>query len=329
LNDPIDIVTTEHISCHKSRDLAENQPGFAFAFPLLHHPFGIPIASFTPAEAAFETWQIPGSPEILALPDGFILKYPDYSFGMLSFQDSDTQLTESTRQAYDRLFDALKSNGTPYPCRLWNFMPRINEDDAHGLERYRAFCAGRAQAFFDDIQAEEGFLPAGTGVGCEGDRIWIVFLASRKKMAVHMENPRQMPAYHYPPQYGPKSPSFARATYLPVTTDNGLLMISGTASIIGHKSQHEDDVVAQTQTTFDNIAQLIATPNCARYDVPQGLNLQHLSAVRVYIRHAEDLNAIRQVVLTRLGSLDQVSFLQADICRRELLVEIEGIIPIP
>lgn len=296
-------------------EASQTQPTFAFPLPLL-------------AGSPREQWQLPGGLEHALLPNGELFQTDEYLFGVVSFADCNSELQERTRLAYDAIFKTLKQRGMPVPCRFWNFIPRINEPDDHGLERYRAFCAGRSQAFFQDIQAEEGFLPAGTGVGCQGEHVWVAFLATNKAAVSHLENPRQVPAYHYPPKYGPKSPSFARGTYLHAD-QGGLLMVSGTASIIGHQSLHLEDVSQQTQTTLDNIAHLISDANLAQFEISAKLNLEQMEAVRVYVRHIEHLPLIQEVVQQRLGSLDKVMFLHSDICRRELLVEIEGIIPSP
>jgi hypothetical protein len=57
-------------------------------------------------------------------------------------------------------------------------------------------------------------------------------------------------AYDYPRQYGPAAPSFSRAALTP----DPLLLISGTASIVGHASVHLGDVTAQLEETLANLA---------------------------------------------------------------------------
>jgi chorismatase len=117
-----------------------------------------------------------------------------------------------------------------------------------------------------------------------------------------------MPAYHYPGRYGPRSPSFARASRLP----DGPLLISGTASILGHATAHPGDVAAQCRTTLDNLTTLAG-------------DLRSLQTVKVYVRHAEDLAAVRRECAAAFGGA--AAYLVTDLCRRDLLVEIEGVSP--
>jgi hypothetical protein len=47
---------------------------------------------------------------------------------------------------------------------------------------------------------------------------------------------------------------------------------------------------------------------------------------KAYIRHAKDFDTVRDIVGRRLGDEAQVIYLQAEICRLDLLFEIEGIL---
>ena len=126
----------------------------------------------------------------------------------------------------------------------------------------------------------------------------------------------------YPPQYGPKSPSFARATLVRGTTDDRLY-ISGTASIIGHESRHIGDPVAQLEETLANMRALIDSTAIEETVPFEGFaSLTHL---KVYIRRSEDYPLIRARLTALLPATAQCLYLEADICRPELLLEIEAI----
>jgi enamine deaminase RidA (YjgF/YER057c/UK114 family) len=103
------------------------------------------------------------------------------------------------------------------------------------------------------------------------------------------------------------------------------IFISGTASITDSESRHADDVEAQTRQTLDNIEALISAGNLARHGMP-GLTatLDDLAGIRVYIKRPEDYEKTRRVCEARLGELPAI-YAVADVCRPELLVEIEGI----
>lgn len=243
--------------------------------------------------------------------------------GMVAFEDSQDRLTKDTQYAYDQIFNACERHGYPHLSRMWNFIPQINGTDAYGMERYRSFCSGRAQAFFDDRHYGEMFLPAGTGVGCNAGPVTIIFLARAEGAALNLENPRQMPAYHYPRQYGPKSPSFARATLVP--DQPPMVYVSGTSSILGHETVHAGDIDRQTQISLENIAYLISLENLARYGQNRWATLQDLDQIKVYVRHPEHLEAVRAQCSRVFAPTAQTVYLGADICRADLLVEIEAV----
>ena len=120
-------------------------------------------------------------------------------------------LQHATEQLYARLLDKVFSSGYPHLVRIWNYFPEINRID-NTLERYRQFCIGRFDAFARHDLGETQF-PSACALGNQGGDLVIYALASKVK-PWHFENPRQASAYHYPSEYGPRSPSFARASLL-------------------------------------------------------------------------------------------------------------------
>lgn len=222
-----------------------------------------------------------------------------------------------SEQAYGRIFRLLDGQGLPHLWRVWNYMADIHAQ-AHGLERYRQFNLGRADAFLQGARSVVGRVPAACALGLAGGPLSIAFLAGPTP-SVPIENPRQVSAYHYPAQYGPRSPTFSRAA-LVYPPGQELLFISGTASIVGHQSVHLGDVLAQTRESMDNVASVLAQAN--RRSRSGGHALDGLS-YRVYIRHASDAPRVQAVMAERVGAAPVVC-LQADICRAELLVEVEA-----
>ncbi len=170
--------------------------------------------------------------------------------------------------------------------------------------------------------------PASTGIGATGRGIVlsaIALVSDRSDIrAVPLENPRQTAAYDYAATYSPQSPKFSRAMVLSCGTYT-TIFISGTASITDSQTMHPGDVVKQTEETLDNIAALIAEENVGRHGLPGlGTSLTSLGFARVYIKRPEDYAAVREVCERRLGMLPTI-YAVADICRPELLVEIEGV----
>lgn len=298
------------------------------------------------ADACGEAWYSAAGPMqsgTHSLPGGGQLHFrhdADYVFGVITLPetqaaaDSSTgPLQHSTDTAYRHLFALLDQLGFQQVYRLWNYMAHIN-DDSHGQERYRQFNIGRQDAFLACQRSLSGSLPAACALGTATGPLTIAFLAGHAP-AQAVENPRQVSAYQYPDIYGPRSPSFARATLLPADRDKPqqVLFISGTASIVGHHTLHAGDVVAQTRETLANLQALVEQ---SQLDVgppqhrsqplahaPASFSLQRAS-YRVYVRHADDMPRVKLVMLDVLGAGMQAVYLQADVCRSDLLVEIEA-----
>ncbi|WP_231895196.1 hypothetical protein [Vogesella sp. LIG4] len=228
--------------------------------------------------------------------------------------DTGTALQLAAERAYRQLFSLLEAEGFPHLWRIWNYVPRINEME-HGLERYRQFNIGRHEAFAD-FERPVNSSPAACALGVEDGPLSIAFLAARQAPRC-IENPRQTSAFAYPRQYGPRSPTFTRAAI----AGNDILFISGTASIVGHGTVHIGDVVAQTRETMANITVLVEQ---ARQLAPDaGYSLAGLD-YRVYIRHAVDYARVRSTLEQLIGPGIRAVYVQADVCRSDLLVEVEA-----
>lgn len=227
-------------------------------------------------------------------------------------------LQAASREAYARIFRLLAAQGLPHLWRAWNYFADIN-GESHGLERYRQFNIGRQDAFLDHARAATGNLPAACAIGLAGGPLNIAFMAGAPP-ATAIENPRQISAYDYPADYGPRSPSFSRAALVALPGQQ-ILFVSGTASIVGHRTVHAGDAAAQCREAMDNIAAVLAEAN--RQCQSAAYTLGELS-YRVYVRHAADFDSVKAVLTARLGAAADIVFVQADICRADLLLEIEA-----
>ena len=252
-------------------------------------------------------------------------------------------LEAAVAAAYRRLAARLDADAR-FPVRFWNFVPDIHADMGRadlggGLDRYMVFNAGRFAAFCDWFGPAATFnrhVPTASAVGIAsprgGDTLVIHALATTAA-GVPVENPRQVPAYSYSRRYGPLPPCFARATRLDAVPDeDARLFVGGTASIVGEDSQHERDVRRQTLETFENLARLVerareaaGSSDLSRRSPAKADPLAAFTDLRVYIVRDEDAPIVRELVTVRCPSLAHVELAQADLCRRELLVEIEGV----
>lgn len=221
-----------------------------------------------------------------------------------------SDIRKATEAGYNRLLEWINGAGYPYPFRIWNFVPGIN-DGTGDSETYKQFCVGRQRAF-DRLALSKSNYPAASAVGHHTTGGVIYMLTSRHP-SEHHENPKQQPAYHYPRAYGPCSPSFARATSVHLQHGHQI-MISGTASILGHNTQAAGDLQQQLAITLENI-------HCLQRSID--INASELSGVRVYLRHAEHYTEA-EAYLSRFIARENLNFVHADICRANLLVEVEA-----
>ena len=258
----------------------------------------------------------------------------DMLFGVIKLSEAmfeasadKTPLQQATESAYRQIFSLLDTLHFPYLFRIWNYMADINAN-SYGLERYVQFNLGRQDAFLAHGRDVVGNVPAACALGfgrtfgeeCSPqESLSISFLAGRV-MPQCIENPRQISAYEYPQQYGPRSPTFSRASLIRLGQDD-VLFLSGTASIVGHASLHPDDVIAQTRETVANIEAVLAEAN--RLVGQPKFDLSSLY-YKVYVRHAADLEQIRNELAHCVGDALKAVYLQADVCRQDLLLEIEA-----
>src|SRR6185437_3381010 len=131
------------------------------------------------------------------------------------------------------------------------------------------------------------------------------------------ENPRQVSAYSYPPIYGPRSPSFSRAS-IHMLNEAETLFVSGTASIVGHKTRHEGDLDGQVAVTIENLRAVIGAAERSASG-PLG---DHW-AFKVYLHDSGYRDTVDRAIEAAFGPGTQRLYLRGDMCRAELLVEIE------
>jgi len=217
--------------------------------------------------------------------------------------------------------------------RTWLYLGEITglEDD---VERYRILNRSRAEYFAGvsfrrtrPAWQSQGY-PASTGIGAAGRSLRMSCLALETRRedvgAIALENPRQVSAYRYDPTYGAHAPTFSRAVAVRVGS-HLVVLISGTASISASKSMHVGDPRAQTNLTLDNIEALISSANLAVHGAPRAdLTLQSLASARVYVKRPEDHEVCRSVCEQRMPGVP-INYVVADVCRPDLLVEIEGL----
>jgi chorismate lyase/3-hydroxybenzoate synthase len=270
----------------------------------------------------YECWWYRGQVDYRQVGRARIAECEDFAAIILQAPDAPPdEFRALSREIYEELLAAVGQIGHRRLVRIWNYFSDINRGDGDA-EKYRQFSVGRAEAF-DAAGMTNEMVPAATGIGCiRNANLSVIALASKHDFR-KVENPRQVSAYRYPRDYGPRSPKFSRAGCVSLG-DQRLILISGTAAIVGHESLHADDVILQCDETLNNLRKLGEIIG-EREGLGVSAMLDADSVVRVYIRDSADLEAVAQRIGEFLGgSFDNVAFLHADICRRELQVEIDA-----
>jgi len=226
---------------------------------------------------------------------------------------------DTAERIYRRLIAQLADSDYPYPLRLWNYFPEINQGEGDA-ERYRRFCVGRGRAL-EAAGLSDARMCAATAIGGRQNCMQVVALAGTRP-GISIENPRQVSAWNYPRQYGPRQPAFARATAVELQGAGYGLLVSGTASVIGHVTAHPNDVEAQTDAAAANLDALL-THAAGALERPALARFAEAGLARVYVRRAGDWPEVERRLRSRWPAL-QLCGLRGDICRRDLMVEIEA-----
>ncbi len=228
----------------------------------------------------------------------------------LALPDDGQPMRPLAHAAYQRMLNWLGEQQGFQLWRCWNIFSGMNEGEGDS-ERYREFSVGRYAALEEAGMADCQLFPAATAIGSASGPLFLMILAGRQPAAL-FENPRQVSAWNYPRQYGPRSPSFARAARTPGSP--GAILVSGTASVVGHETRHAGDWHGQLRETLANLEALLSPVNPdAR---PQ--------ALRLYVRAGQPVAQICEAVREISGELPLI-VLEGDICRSDLLLEIEGV----
>lgn len=241
--------------------------------------------------------------------DGYTLESDTGICGVL-VAELGSDLAATTGGLYARLFALTR--GMPIQ-RIWNFVPRINRIE-NGVENYLAFNAGRHRAFVGEFgRIPPAGPPAASALGVHGRHLALAFTAGISPVR-NFENPLQIPASHYPERYGKNPPLFTRGSVIP-TPRGTIAHLSGTSSVRDSESVG-GTFAEQLDVTLANIDIMLA--NMAVDPAASG-------DWKVFLRHPEDLPECRAAMQARYpASIGHTIFLHADICRADLLLEVEA-----
>ncbi|MEO6436318.1 MAG: hypothetical protein ABIP55_11250 [Tepidisphaeraceae bacterium] len=237
------------------------------------------------------------------------------------------QLEDQSFAAYVRLAEQIAQSPHRHAVRFWNHVPFITDAADATRDNYMVFNAGRFRAFselFGGAARFERDIATASATGHWG-RDLVIHCLSTDAAGHAVNNPRQVAPYHYSQRFGPLPPCFARATRL--DHPQGLLLVGGTASVRGEDSVHADDLTAQLRETFVNLAVLIGAAIGQKLTPATRLDrwLAAFRELRVYFPNRDHAGPIDAAIRERFAGLRRAEFLHADLCRADLLVEIEGV----
>jgi enamine deaminase RidA (YjgF/YER057c/UK114 family) len=250
-----------------------------------------------------------------------------WGFGLTSNQEQ-LPLVEQILFSFETALQILETEGLTLSdiVRQWNYIPGIldmREVEGKSIQHYQEFNEVR-QKYYSTTAFRDGY-PSATGIGTRNGNYDLDFFAVKSSTAVQkfgLSNPKQQDAYKYDQMFlvgdtlsghEKKTPLFERAKLLKSEKET-TIFISGTASIIGQETIGIDDVRRQTAITIDNMQELIPIQH------NQSIRYTYL---RAYIKEVKDFPAVRTICEERFPGVS-ISYLQADVCRTNLLVEIEG-----
>ena len=237
-------------------------------------------------------------------------------------------VAQQAEQIFARVAEILSAEGvtTADIVRQWNYIERITHMAEEG-QHYQLFNDARSH-FYQACEWSNGY-PAATGIGTQAGGVAVLFDAVRDsgRHSKAVDNPLQISAHAYSQQVlinntqtHKTTPKFERARYM--CGDHESVYISGTAAIRGEDSCSED-AVGQTRLTMENIDYLISQENLAKNGVDNPRRMGYAS-LRAYLKHRDDLTQVVEWMDGNYNAVD-VLYLWADICREELLIEIEGV----
>ena len=206
--------------------------------------------------------------------------------------------------------------------RQWNYIQGITMLN-DGSQNYQEFNDARS-IFYNKCEWSNGY-PAATGIGADagGVVVEVNAIMSHDK-SLPIDNPLQIAAHNYSQDVldgkvidvlkEKSTPKFERARLLGNT-----ILISGTAAIKGEQSINSHDAVEQTAETMEIMDRLVSKEN-----IPTENNGVHYDLLRIYVKRKNDIEAVKDFMDTHYPDVAK-HYLVADVCRPELLIEIEGI----
>jgi enamine deaminase RidA (YjgF/YER057c/UK114 family) len=198
--------------------------------------------------------------------------------------------------------------------RTWFYLSHIlkwyGEFNRVRSDKYREF------GILSQTSSNSGMFPASTGI--EGtvsdlvagtlDVLAVIPNRTLSPIIKHLSNLGQKEAFHYGAAFSPG--------VLIDQPDFSWIQVSGTAAIDKNgNSMFPHDIRSQIQCTFDKLISLLK---------PEGAGLKDIAAATVFVKHPEDAEVFWQLVKSQGLEEFPGICVQANICREDLLFEIDA-----
>lgn len=283
--------------------------------PPLNAPLIMEVHSFVPeAEDRITFRYYKGTPYVLLEnSDARLLFAGGFQGDVINFK-----IEQQSAEAFSMLQEVLRLEGFPMNkiVRQWNYIEQITAFDGND-QHYQSFNNARSESY-SQTNWNEGY-PAATGIGANLGGVLIdvdaaVFLRPGCYVTP-IDNKLQVAAHAYSEQVleaarqKKTTPKFERAKSM-TFDERRIVYISGTAAIRGEESLTGVGLERQLHITMENIAELIG-------------NAQ-LKMLRVYLKNKSDYKEAEMLMSAYKLNIP-ISYMWADVCRDELLIEIEGI----
>jgi len=271
-----------------------------------------------------------------------VVNYPDYKevhvAGLCDYEQAAGTLNQA-KNAFELMKGILEKENLTFSdiIRQWNYIEKItaiNSEEDSLKQNYQLFNNVRSK-YYEMADFDNGY-PAATGIGMDTGGVIVDFFAAKglKNISIiPIKNPLQVDAHKYSQNVLvgnsnkknsiKASPKFERAKVL-ATRFFGKVFISGTAAILGQNTIKENDITKQTITTINNIHKLISFNNLQDCGLTNATQIESLSYIRVYVKSKNDMAIVKNICKKYFGEIPAL-YLVSDICRDDLLVEIEGV----
>ncbi len=262
----------------------------------------------------YEIWEVQDKVIFTQQNDINISRSKEYMFGSAIIENTSSyeELKSNIEKKYNDFFNLAKKSNMQI-LKIWHYFPDLLKNYSNNKTNYSLLCDARETIYIETFENQN--FPAATVIGIEGKKILIYFFSAFCKSYSALENKRQVSSYNYPKSIFKEKPMFSRAvSFIPNNYKKKKFLISGTASIIGYESIHLDNVIKQLEEALINYNNFIKPEDII------------LNVSRVYLSKKIEDSSVKIInkKLEDFFGLNKYILLQGEMCRKELLIEIEG-----